>query len=109
MVYCHLDGTECLHPLTPDSFAVEGLRCTATNLDVVLDEPSQPVFPQSAPPPSRYLDGPGRRRHRAESARPGVFASWPEAMKFLGTWALFSAAILGALVGIAWLSIYVLS
>lgn len=130
MVYRHLDGTECLHPLTPDSFSAEGLRCTATNLDVLLDDggprtgritvvladdegrftPDVPLTPiHPPPPPSRYLDGPPPLRQRHRSERPGVFESWPQAMQFLGMWGLFSAAILGGLIGLVWVLLHVLS
>ena len=132
MTYRHLDGSECLHRLAKDSEAPEGVYCTVTHSDVLLDdggpttgritvvlndedgrfrpdEPLRPVFPSPVPPPSRYLDGPERRRHRAEPVQPGMFTSWPEAMKFLGMWALFSAVVLGVLIGLVWLLIHVLS
>lgn len=130
MVYRHLDGTECLHALTPDSFSAEGLRCTVTNLDVLLDDggprtgritvvladdegrfepdvPLVPVYPP--PPPSRYLDGPSRTRQRHRGETPGMFESWPHALWMFGVWAVFSGLILGALIGLVWVLLHVLS
>jgi len=72
------------------------------------DEPLRPVFPQTLPPPSRYLDGPaGRRRHRADT--PDMSPTWPEALAHVGMWAVFSGIIVGILSGVVWGALYLLS
>jgi len=131
MVWRHLDGTECRHRIVRDSEAPNGCYCAVTHSDVLLDDggpstgritvvlnndegrftpdkPLRPVFPQTPPPPSRYLDGPaGRSRHRADT--PGMFSTWPEALAHIGMWAVFSGIIVGVPVGIVWGALYLLS
>jgi len=131
MVWRHLDDTECLHALAKDEWAPDGYYCAVTHSDVLLDdggpntgritvvlnndegrltpdEPLRPVFPQTLPPPSRYLDGPaGRRRHRADTS--GMFPPWPEALAHIGMWAVFSGIIVGVLSGVVWGALYLLS
>lgn len=131
MVYRHLDGTECLHRLARDSEAPEGVYCTVTHSDVLLDDdggpstgritvvladdegrftpdvPLTPIYPP--PPPSRYLNGPPPLRQRHRSERPGMFESWPHALWMFGVWAVFSGLILGGLIGLVWVLLHVLS
>lgn len=127
-VWRHADGTECQHKLCQDSEAPAGLYCAVTHSDVVLDDggprtgritvvlnndegrfPDEPLTQWYAQRSALDPDVPAEHgRHRADPL-PGMYDSWPQALRYLGALTVGSVLLVALLAGVALSVIYLLS